>query len=103
MKNRIIAVSILVIVVFLAGFVPQYLAVKRLEKNAEKRNARNVGQQGTSRSAIASTEWGRRWRLNNLAPRVFWFSGKMRWMSGRTGEIPPFGRGFSRYEDLPIR
>lgn len=31
MKNRIIVVIILLIIVFLAGFVPQYLKVKRLE------------------------------------------------------------------------
>jgi hypothetical protein len=27
----------------------------------------------------------------------------MRGKSSRRGEIPPFGRGFSRHEDLPIR
>ena len=37
------------------------------------------------------------------AVELFWFSGKMRRKSGRRGEIPPFGRGFSRHEDLPIR
>ena len=33
MKNKVIAVLILLIVVFLAGFVPQYLNVKRLEND----------------------------------------------------------------------
>ena len=33
MKNRIIVVIILMIIVFLAGFVPQYLKVKRLEND----------------------------------------------------------------------
>jgi hypothetical protein len=33
MKNRIIVVIILLIVVFLAGFVPQYIKVKSLEKD----------------------------------------------------------------------
>jgi hypothetical protein len=32
-KNRIIVVIILVIIVFLAGFVPQYVKVKRLEND----------------------------------------------------------------------
>ena len=33
MKNRIIVVIILLIIVFLAGFVPQYIKVKRLEND----------------------------------------------------------------------
>ena len=33
MKNRIIVVIILLIIVFLAGFVPQYIRVKRLEND----------------------------------------------------------------------
>ena len=33
MKNRIIVVIILLIIVFLAGFVPQYVKVKRLEND----------------------------------------------------------------------
>ena len=33
MKNRVIVVFILLIIVFLAGFVPQYLKVKRLEND----------------------------------------------------------------------
>ena len=33
MKNRIIVVIILLIMVFLAGFVPQYMKVKRLEND----------------------------------------------------------------------
>jgi hypothetical protein len=32
-KNRVIVVFILLIIVFLAGFVPQYLKVKRLEND----------------------------------------------------------------------
>jgi hypothetical protein len=32
-KNRIIVVTILVIIVFLAGFIPQYVKVKRLEND----------------------------------------------------------------------
>ena len=39
MKNRIIVVIILLIIVFLAGFVPQYIKVKRLE------NALSVARQ----------------------------------------------------------
>ena len=34
---------------------------------------------------------------------VFWFSVKMSRQPCRRGEIPPFGRGFSRQRDLPIR
>jgi hypothetical protein len=33
MKNRIIVVIILLIIVFLAGFVPQYIKVKRLDSD----------------------------------------------------------------------
>jgi hypothetical protein len=33
MKNRIIVVSILLVAAFLAGFVPQYIKVKRLEND----------------------------------------------------------------------
>ncbi|MGA2714331.1 MAG: hypothetical protein ABSG41_14580 [Bryobacteraceae bacterium] len=33
MKNRVVVVFILLIIVFLAGFVPQYLKVKRLEND----------------------------------------------------------------------
>ena len=33
MKNRIIVIIILLIIVFLAGFVPQYMRVKRLEND----------------------------------------------------------------------
>jgi hypothetical protein len=36
------------------------------------------------------------------AKSMFWFSVKMRGKSSRRGKIPPFGRGFSRHEDLPI-
>ncbi len=42
MKNRIVVVIILLIIAFLAGFVPQYLKVKRLEKDltaARRENA----------------------------------------------------------------
>jgi hypothetical protein len=31
---------------------------------------------------------------------VFWFSVKLRREEAAEGEIPPYGRGFSRHEDL---
>lgn len=43
MRNRIVIVLVLLIVVFLAGFVPQYIKVKRLEDDlsvATQENAR---------------------------------------------------------------
>ena len=46
MKNRIIVVIILLIIVFLAGFVPQYIKVKRLENDlsvARQENAKVCG------------------------------------------------------------
>ena len=42
MKNRIVVVIILLIIAFLAGFIPQYLKVKRLENDlsvARRENA----------------------------------------------------------------
>jgi len=39
--------------------------------------------------------------LNNR--KLFWFSVKLRPPSDRIGEIPPFGRGFSRHKDLSVR
>lgn len=45
MKNKVIAVFILLIVVFLAGFVPQYLNVKRLENDLSAAKQENsLGQ-----------------------------------------------------------
>ena len=38
MRNRVIVVIILLIIVFLAGFVPQYIKVKRLEKRRAHRH-----------------------------------------------------------------
>ena len=42
-------------------------------------------------------------RVLKLIRQLFWFSVKMSRQSGGRGEIPPFGRGFSRQGDLPIR
>jgi hypothetical protein len=42
MKNRVIVVIILLIVVFLAGFVPQYIKVKRLENDLSAATQENA-------------------------------------------------------------
>ncbi len=42
MKNRVVIVIILLIVVFLAGFVPQYLKVKRLENDLSAATQENA-------------------------------------------------------------
>ena len=42
MKNRIIVVIILLIIVFLAGFVPQYIKVKRLENDLSAARQENA-------------------------------------------------------------
>ena len=42
MKNRTIVVTILLIIVFLGGFVPQYLKVKRLENDLSVARQENV-------------------------------------------------------------
>jgi hypothetical protein len=40
-----------------------------------------------------------KWERDAAAP-VFWFSVKLRREEAAEGEIPPYGRGFSRHEDL---
>ena len=42
MKNQTIVVIILLIIVFLAGFVPQYIKVKRLENDLSAAKQENV-------------------------------------------------------------
>jgi hypothetical protein len=42
MKNRVVIVIILLIVVFLAGFVPQYIKVKRLENDLSAATQENA-------------------------------------------------------------
>jgi hypothetical protein len=39
-------------------------------------------------------------RLYGAELTVFWFSVKLRREEAAEGEIPPYGRGFSRHEDL---
>ena len=42
MRNRVIVVIILLIIVFLAGFVPQYIKVKRLENDLSVARQKNA-------------------------------------------------------------
>jgi hypothetical protein len=42
MKNRIVIVIVLLIVVFLAGFIPQYIKVKRLENDLSAARQENA-------------------------------------------------------------
>jgi hypothetical protein len=52
-KNRIIVVIILLIMVFLAGFVPQYMKVKRLENDLSVAKQENALAQLRDLAALA--------------------------------------------------
>ncbi len=53
MKNRIIVVIVLLIVAFLAGFVPQYIKVTRLEKDLSIARQENTLAQLRDLAALA--------------------------------------------------
>ena len=53
MKNRIIVVIILLIIVFLAGFVPQYMKAKRLENDLSLAKQENALAQLRDLAALA--------------------------------------------------
>ena len=53
MKNRIIVVIILLIIVFLTGFVPQYMKVKRLENDLSVARQENALAQLRDLAALA--------------------------------------------------
>src|ERR1019366_3365975 len=94
-KNRIIVISILVIVAFLAGFVPQYLNVKRLENELSAARQENALAQIRDLAALTFVQASQK-NYGLAAATSTQFFSRTREMADRT----PDENGRKAFEDL---